>query len=106
MADNYLQTSWQTGALDYSMTYYWRVDERESGGNIVTGDVWNFTTMQGPQACLPGDLDGDCFVGLQDLLLFAEQWVNTGQIYFIASSVNLPQAEDADPLHSCGSGLF
>jgi hypothetical protein len=76
MEDYYSSTSWPTGALNFSKTYYWRIDERQSGGAIITGDVWSFTSMQGPQSCIPGDLDGDCFVGIEDLLLFAAQWLD------------------------------
>jgi hypothetical protein len=75
VADNYTQTSWATGTLNYSKTYYWRIDERESGGAIFTGDVWSLSTLQRPQTCIPGDLDGDCYVGINDLLLFADQWL-------------------------------
>ncbi len=74
--DNYLQTTWPTGPLNFSKTYYWRIDERQSDGAIITGDVWSLTTMQGPQSCIPGDLDGDCFVGIEDLRLFAAQWLD------------------------------
>ena len=77
MEDSYPSTSWPTGVLNYSKTYYWRIDERESGGAIFTGDVWSLSTMQKPQACIPGDLDGDCFVGINDLQLFADQWLTS-----------------------------
>jgi hypothetical protein len=75
MEDYYPSTSWPTGVLNYSKTYYWRIDERNSSGTIFTGDVWSLSTMQKPQACIPGDLDGDCYVGIEDLLLFSAQWL-------------------------------
>jgi hypothetical protein len=31
-------------ALERQTTYYWRVDEVQPDGSIVTGDVWNFNT--------------------------------------------------------------
>lgn len=31
--------------LDLGKTYYWRVDEVKSGGAVVTGTVWSFTTQ-------------------------------------------------------------
>ncbi|MBN1362708.1 MAG: discoidin domain-containing protein [Sedimentisphaerales bacterium] len=31
------------GSLDYGQTYYWRVDEVDATGAIVTGSVWSFT---------------------------------------------------------------
>jgi hypothetical protein len=39
-------------------TYYWRVDEREAGGKVYTGDVWSFT-VQPLTAYNPTPLDGD-----------------------------------------------
>ncbi len=37
------------GLLDFGQTYYWRVDEINSEGNIIFGDVWMFTvTSLGP----------------------------------------------------------
>ncbi len=32
------------GTLAPATTYYWRVDEKDSGGAVTTGDVWSFTT--------------------------------------------------------------
>ncbi len=32
------------GSLMLSTTYYWRIDEKESGGNVNRGSVWSFTT--------------------------------------------------------------
>jgi hypothetical protein len=38
-------TTWDPpGALSLSKTYYWRIDEKESGGTVYKGDVWGFTT--------------------------------------------------------------
>jgi hypothetical protein len=36
-------TQYNPGALNYSTTYYWRVDEVNTSGT-TTGDVWSFTT--------------------------------------------------------------
>ncbi len=35
-------TSYDPGRLEFSQTYYWRVDEVEAGGTIYKGDVWSF----------------------------------------------------------------
>lgn len=32
------------GSLSLYTTYFWRIDEKESGGTIHRGDVWSFTT--------------------------------------------------------------
>ena len=34
--------------LDYGVTYYWRIDEVDSDGNIISGAVWTFTTVPAP----------------------------------------------------------
>lgn len=34
--------------LNYSTTYYWRVDASNTAGTYTTGDVWNFTTEEAP----------------------------------------------------------
>ena len=36
------------GTLDYEVTYYWRIDEVDSRGNTIIGDVWTFTTTPPP----------------------------------------------------------
>ncbi len=35
-------TTYDPGRLEFSQTYYWRVDEVEAGGTIYKGDVWTF----------------------------------------------------------------
>jgi hypothetical protein len=40
---NQTATSFDTGTMDANTTYYWRIDEVNSGGT-TTGTVWNFTT--------------------------------------------------------------
>lgn len=57
-------------------TYYWRVDEYADGQLAVTGDVWQFTTRERMTACPEGDLSGDCEVGISDILLMAQQWMD------------------------------
>ena len=36
--------SYDPGLLDADMTYYWRVDELDAGGNTMKGPLWIFTT--------------------------------------------------------------
>ncbi len=40
----------QLDTLDYGVTYYWRIDEVDSDGEIITGNVWKFTTGRPPKA--------------------------------------------------------
>ncbi|UCG48891.1 MAG: hypothetical protein JSU94_03735, partial [Phycisphaerales bacterium] len=42
-------------------TYYWRIDEEESGGAIITGDTWWFSTAP-REAHTPNPSDGSMFV--------------------------------------------
>jgi len=41
------ETSFNTGILRASTTYYWRVDEILSDGKVNKGPVWSFTTADG-----------------------------------------------------------
>ena len=34
--------------LNYSTTYYWRIDEYDNANNIYPGEVWSFTTTASP----------------------------------------------------------
>ncbi|MCP4608188.1 MAG: hypothetical protein GY845_05690 [Planctomycetes bacterium] len=39
----------QLGTLDDRLAYYWRIDEVDSAGEVITGDVWTFTTVPPPK---------------------------------------------------------
>jgi hypothetical protein len=41
---NQTTTIFDPGEMDYSTTYYWRIDEVNSSGT-TTGTVWSFTTL-------------------------------------------------------------
>ncbi len=50
--------SYNPGSLEFEQTYYWRVDEIDSEGEIVTGDIWMFKTFFVPskgRACFVSD---------------------------------------------------
>jgi hypothetical protein len=50
--------SYNHGFLEFDQTYYWRVDEVDSEGKTVTGDIWMFKTIFVPskgRACFTGD---------------------------------------------------
>jgi chemotaxis receptor (MCP) glutamine deamidase CheD len=44
---NQTGTTFDTGTMANSTTYYWRVDEKNTVGT-TTGEVWSFTTMAAP----------------------------------------------------------
>lgn len=75
LESNYPAASYPVGPLDHETEYFWRIDELYSSGPDVQGDVWSFTTMEAPDSCIPGDLDGNCTVDFPDLVLFAQQWM-------------------------------
>lgn len=61
-------------SLDPGKTYYWRVDEVNSGhpDSPWTGDVWNFNTIPP----LTGDVNYDWVVDIQDLREIALRWLD------------------------------
>ncbi|MGH2271610.1 lamin tail domain-containing protein [Anaerohalosphaeraceae bacterium U12dextr] len=73
--NNSVQTSYELENLDFKTVYYWRVDEIFAS-TVIPGDVWSFSTLEKPVACIPGDLDGNCIVDLNDMLLFSEAWLS------------------------------
>jgi len=72
--------------LEYSTTYYWRVDE-VGGACVAEGQVWSFTTMPDPDLFLIGWWKFDegsgttafDWAGDNDGTIYGAQWV-TGQI--------------------------
>ena len=59
---NQAGTTYDTGTMAYSTTYYWRIDEKNAYGTTA-GDVWHFTTgasvpanrRKGPYLIFPGN---------------------------------------------------
>ncbi len=74
---NQIQTTYDPGILEFSRTYYWRIDE-VNDTNTWRGDVWGFTVWDGPLPCPAGDLVEDCRIDLEDLRVFMEQWLDEG----------------------------
>lgn len=77
-------TSTFAPVLDYSKTYYWRIDEIGSGGTIE-GDVWSFTTVPPlpDQASFPIPEDGTSNISLnQDLTWCIGSGATSHDVYF------------------------
>jgi len=62
--------------LELWKTYFWRIDELNADGPCgdipdTKGDIWSFTT-----GCelMPGDINLDCFVNLEDYAMMADDW--------------------------------
>jgi pectin methylesterase-like acyl-CoA thioesterase len=65
----------ETGAMSPGITYYWRVDEKNSAGE-TSGTVWSFTTSYICTSPIASDLDGNCQVDLFDYVLLADEWAD------------------------------
>jgi len=77
LQENYPDTNYWVGPLEPGRDYFWRVDEHSASGPDVEGDLWSFSTSDSIPACLPGDLDGNCLIDLNDLVVFAVQWMQS-----------------------------
>lgn len=83
-------------SLNEMTTYYWRVDGYVGSTLTVTGDTWQFTTRQQLIKCPQGDLTGDCAVNIDDLVIFAGQWMDGagGSADLIVDDNNRVDSED------------
>jgi len=45
---NQTHTKFDITRLNYSTTYYWRIDEVDNNGQITTGEVWTFASTSPP----------------------------------------------------------
>ena len=52
VSNSQVPTTYDTGTMSYSTTYYWRIDEL-NGGGTTTGTVWSFTTVAPPDTTPP-----------------------------------------------------
>jgi hypothetical protein len=90
---NQTGATFEPGTLNYSTTYYWRIDEHNTGGTTL-GTVWSFTTVPPPppppgQASNPTPADAATNVSLtQDLSWTAGSDAASHDVYF--GTVNPP----------------
>ncbi len=56
--------------------YNWRIDTYIDDQKITEGDTWSFSTGAKPRPCIPADLNGDCRVNFDDLLILADNWLD------------------------------
>ena len=67
-----------SGELAEGTEYFWRVNVFDPGSSTVyPGDEWSLKTLTKPLHCPGGDLNDDCIENMDDLLLFAENWIDT-----------------------------
>ena len=62
---NQAGTTFDIGTMANNTTYYWRIDEKNSGGT-TTGDVWSFTTVSATPAA-PAGLTATAGIGTVSL---------------------------------------
>ncbi len=87
---NQAGTTYDTGTMTASTTYYWRIDEKNAGGT-TTGTVWSFTTVPpAPGAATsPNPADSATNVSLtQDISWTAGSGATSHDVYF--GTVNPP----------------
>ena len=77
------QVYWHGAGLEPGATYYWRVDDIEADGTIITGKVWSFTAAT-DLASQPEPADGAKWVDPLDVTL---NWLRgrtaaTHEVYF------------------------
>jgi len=49
VAHQITETEYYNGPWDANTLYYWRIDEEDSSGGIVEGELWRFTTTYDPE---------------------------------------------------------
>ncbi len=46
VSSNLANTAYNPGALNYSVTYYWKISAKDNHGSSTVGAIWSFTTEQ------------------------------------------------------------
>ena len=85
--------SYDPGSLNTSTTYYWAVDELDSGGGLLAaGATWSFTTASAPgQASGPNPTDDATDVAIDTVLNWtAGTDTTTHDVYFGENASSLP----------------
>ena len=55
---NHSQNSFNPGKLEYGTTYFWRIEARDSEGNVTQGPTWSFSTIDLNFSTLTDSRDG------------------------------------------------
>ncbi|MHC4397038.1 MAG: phage tail protein [Planctomycetota bacterium] len=104
---NQTDTTFEPGTMDNDETYYWRIDEINSGGT-TTGVVWSFTTEStaGPpgQASNPSPADSATDVSTTaDLSWTAGSGATSHDVYFGTSSPGASQGNQTATTYDPGT---
>jgi hypothetical protein len=71
VSDQAFTVYWHPEPIDPGATYYWRIDGVEADGNVITGDVWSFTSLS-LNAWGPSPADGGSDVMIDAQLSWSE----------------------------------
>jgi hypothetical protein len=92
-----LDSVWDPCGLAYSVTYYWRIDEKSPFGT-VKGDVWDFTTDDG-KASNPDPADGKTTVAPNAVLAWTPGLhASLHHVYFGTDYNDVNDADTTDVL--------
>lgn len=88
---NQTATSYQPPVLAYNTTYHWKIDEKDSSGSIVPGNIWQFVTASTnppSKASNPSPADGEEYIATKNISLCwdAGSEMKTQGIYFGTSN--------------------
>jgi len=103
---NQAGTTYDTGTMANSTTYYWRIDEKNTAGT-TTGAVWSFTTVAlAPpgQASNPSPANGATSVGITtDLSWTAGSGATSHDVYFGTASPGTFRGNQAGTTYDTGT---
>jgi T5SS/PEP-CTERM-associated repeat protein len=102
---NQTATTFDTGTMAYSTTYYWRIDEQNANGT-TTGVVWSFTTVVAPpgQAASPSPANGATGIGItNDLSWAAGSGATSHNVYFGTTSPGTSRGNQTATTYDTGT---
>ncbi len=107
---NQTATTFDTGTMAYSTTYYWRIDEKNANGT-TTGVVWSFTTTTAPQppgqAANPNPATGASGIGItNDLSWSAGSGATSHDVYFGTTSPGTSQGNQTATTFDTGTMTY
>jgi hypothetical protein len=88
---------YHVAGVEPGMTYYWRVDEIDADGAVITGDVWSFSTLS-TKAAEPSPHNKDRFAAADATLTWTPGYgAQTHTVYFGTSLEEVTNASGGTP---------
>jgi len=102
VSQNQTSTTYDPGTLNYNQTYYWRIDEVDNQGMIMTGEVWSFTTAVSPRppkgrTCFTSETG----VWVNGTLIPISKVVAGQSIYGTNSLIRIQEVQEHDGTFKC-----